>query len=81
MAFSYHKIGRERYSGFVRKEGIFIAVPEKAFLDCVYLFAYGKYKPDFGSMDLTKLDTGRLKKLMRGYPPKPMKIARKLCGI
>lgn len=81
VTFSYRKIDREHYSGFVRKDGVFIATPEKAFLDCVYLFSFGKYKPDFGSMDLTRLDPVGLKKLMRGYPPKSVKIARKLCGI
>lgn len=81
VIFDYHKISVGLYCGFVRENGIFIATPEKAFLDCVYLFSYGKYNPDFGSMDLTKLDTGRLKKLLRGYPPKPLKLARKLCGI
>ena len=81
VVFNYYKLSKARYFDFVKKDGVFIATPEKAFLDCVYLFSFGKYRPDFGSMDLTRLDTTRLKKLMRGYPAKTVKIARKLCKI
>lgn len=81
VIFNYYKLSKARYFDFIKKDGVFIATPEKAFLDCVYLFSFGKYNPDFSSMDLTKLNIARLKKLMRGYPAKTVKIAGKLCGI
>ena len=81
VVFNYFKLSNARYFDFIKKDGVFIATPEKAFLDCVYLFSFGKYKPDFRSMDLTKLNIARLKKIMRGYPAKTVRIAEKLCRI
>jgi len=36
-SFNYSKISRRLYFGFIRLKGFFIATPEKAFLDAVYL--------------------------------------------
>jgi len=79
--FNYYKLKKELYSGFIKKEDIFIAVKEKAFLDSVYLFSFGKYKLDISSLDLAKLDKGVLAKTARLFPRKTRFILEKLCKI
>ena len=60
VSFRYHKVQPQIYGGFVQDEGVFIATPEKAFLDAVYLNALGRYPLDWASMDLGRLDRASL---------------------
>jgi predicted transcriptional regulator of viral defense system len=81
IAFRYFKLKKKYYFDFVRKSGLFIATKEKAFLDAVYLYSFGKYRLDFGSLDLKKINKTRLLKLLKIYPSKTKKIVRSLCRI
>lgn len=81
MVFNYYKLKRQYYFDFVKKDDIFIATKEKAFLDAVYLYSFGKYKIDFSSLDLDKLDKNRIKKLLKLYPEKTRGIVKKICRI
>lgn len=81
MIFNYYKLKRQYYFDFVKKDDIFIATKEKAFLDAVYLYSFGKYKIDFSSLDLDKLDKNRIKKLLKLYPEKTGGIVKKICRI
>ena len=51
------------------KNGIYIASPEKAFLDEVYFLARGKATLDFDEIDAKKLSVKRLKDYSRPFPP------------
>ena len=79
--FNFYKIKPDYYSGFVKQDGFFIATPEKAFLDAVYLYSAGKYKIDFSSLDLSGLDKKRLKTSLKPFPARTGRIARELCKI
>jgi predicted transcriptional regulator of viral defense system len=79
--FNYYKFKKELYFDFIKKDGIFIATPEKAFLDALYLYSYGKYKIDFSALDLGKLDNKRIIKLVKAMPKKARLIAKKICKI
>jgi predicted transcriptional regulator of viral defense system len=81
LNFRYFKLNKEFYFDFERKNNIFIATKEKCFLDSVYLYSFGKYKIDFSSLVLNKLDKERLTKLFKNYPRKTIKIVKKLCRI
>ena len=78
--FRYYKLKRKYYFEFGRKDGLFIATKEKSFLDAVYLYSFGKYRIDFSSLDMKKLDGKKLLKLAKIYPPKTKKILKVLCG-
>lgn len=54
--FNYYKIQKMYYFDFMKKEDIFIATGEKAFIDSIYLYSFGKYKMDFSAIDLERLD-------------------------
>lgn len=68
--FRYTKVNSKFYSGYVKKDGFFIAVPEKALADALYLTVRGKYRLDISSVDRNKLDNKMIDKLLKKYPPK-----------
>ena len=68
--FSYIKINPLNYSGFDRIEGFFIAQPEKAFLDAVYLKSLGRYQLDISSIDFSKLNRKKVEEMAAMYPEK-----------
>jgi len=56
LSFSYHLIKQEIYDRFELRDGFFIAVPEKAVTDAIYLTSLGRYNCDFYAVDFTKVD-------------------------
>ncbi len=79
--FNFYKLKKEFYFGFIKRDDIFIALPEKAFVDSVYLYSFGKYKVDFNSLNIDKLDNRRIKKIIEEYPLKTKTIISRLCRI
>jgi predicted transcriptional regulator of viral defense system len=79
--FSYVKLQNQYYGDFIKKDGVFIATKEKAFLDAAYLFSFGKYKFDVASLDMKKLELKKLKSLLKVYPEKTKETVKRLCGI
>lgn len=71
--FSYTKIRKELYFGFEKKDDIFIAAPEKAFLDALYLKSIGRYDFDITAVDAGKLDKAILESMIKKYPDKTRK--------
>lgn len=76
-AFNYSKINKMLYFGFVKLKGFFIAGPEKAFLDALYLKSLKKYNFDLTSLDLGKLDLDKIKRLSVQYPPITRRLLKK----
>ena len=68
--FNYTKISTDLYSGFSRTRGFFIAAPEKAFLDAVYLMSLGRYSLDIPSIDFSKLNLEKIEYMVRLFPLK-----------
>jgi len=66
--FRYSKISSNLYFGFEKKDGFFIATPEKALLDAVYLISYGRYSLDLSSIDSENINRFEMEKLSRAYP-------------
>jgi predicted transcriptional regulator of viral defense system len=64
----FRQISTELFFGFGMKNGIYIASPEKAFLDQVYFATRGKATLDFDELDIKKLSIKTLKELSRKFP-------------
>ena len=75
--FRYTKIKEDLYSGFKKEKGFFIATPEKALLDAVYLLSYGRYALDLSAVDTDKLDRKEIGRLGRQFPSRTEKVLRK----
>jgi predicted transcriptional regulator of viral defense system len=65
FVFSYTLIRKDLYSHFELKNGFFIATPEKALADCVYLTGLRRYNCDFDAVDFKKLDMGKVNAFLR----------------
>lgn len=77
-AFRYLKVGAALYGGFAKDQGVFIASPEKALIDSVYLAAMGRYTLDVASLDLSKLDREKLNQLVANHPSKTQKSLERI---
>ena len=80
-AFNFYKLKKELYFDFSKKGAFFIAGKEKAFLDSMYLFSFGKYKIDTASLDFAKLEKKKIKGMLGRYPAKTKRIVEKVCRI
>jgi len=74
--FRYSKIAAPLYSGFNRQDGFFMAGPEKALVDAVYLVSFGRYALDFTSIDHGKIDEDEIEKISEPYPRRTKKMLR-----
>ena len=74
---NFTKIGQGLYFGFVKKNNFFIATPEKAFLDAVYLMSLARYDLDLSSIDRDKLDMAKIKAIAGKFPQKTREVLKK----
>jgi len=68
----YHHLRPDLFWGYKQDEKIFIAEPEKAFLDLVYLSLNGYAKFDVEEMNLGLLDKNKLKKYLKRFKNKKL---------
>ena len=74
VEFNYTKISKQYYFDFNKLNGVFIASPEKALLDALYLASLGRYSLDFSALETSKFDKEKLRGLFVGYPKKTNKL-------
>jgi predicted transcriptional regulator of viral defense system len=75
--FRYAKVAGALYFGFKKEKDFFIASPEKALLDAIYLMTYGRYGLDISALDVTKLNIKEIERLSRKYPLKTQNMLKK----
>jgi len=68
--FTYTKMNLDLYFGFRKENGFFIAIPEKALLDALYLMSYGRYSLDLSAIDIKSFDGNVIQSLSTKYPTK-----------
>jgi predicted transcriptional regulator of viral defense system len=64
----FRQIASKLFFGFEMRNGIYIASPEKAFLDEVYFKARGKATIDVDELNIKKLSFKTLKDLLKRFP-------------
>ncbi len=75
--FRYSKVTGSLYFGFRKEKQFFIATPEKALLDALYLMSYGRYALDIAALDIEKFDPNEIKHLVAEFPLKTRKLVKK----
>jgi predicted transcriptional regulator of viral defense system len=80
FTFLYSKISLYLYKGFERVEDVFIALPEKALLDSLYLASLGRYSLDTSALDLTKVNGEVLENLSSFFPSRLRTFMENCCG-
>ena len=68
-AVEFRQIAPKLFFGFEIRNGYYIALPEKAFLDEIYFMLRGKTTLDFDELSIKKLSLAALKDLSRRFPP------------
>ena len=75
--FRYSKIAGNLYFGFKKEKEYFIATPEKALVDAIYLMSYGRYALDISALDSEKLNGDEILRLSTKFPLKTKKMLKK----
>ena len=81
VLFNFYKLKRELYFDFIKQGDFFIATKEKALLDAIYLYSFGKYSFDVSSIDMAKIDLKKIKKLLIKYPERTKGAFERICKI
>jgi predicted transcriptional regulator of viral defense system len=79
IEFRFFKVKKSFYSGFIRTENFFIAGPEKAFADALYLTSIGKYSLDFEAINFKKLNVNQINLYLENSNRITIKFWNKLC--
>lgn len=77
--FNFYKLKRELYFDFIKQGDFFIATKEKALLDAIYLYSFGKYSFDVSSVDMAKIDLKKIEKLLIKYPERTKGAFERIC--
>ena len=64
----FRQISSELFFGYEMRNGIYIASPEKAFMDQIYFATRGKTTLDLDELDIKKLSIKTLKDLSNKFP-------------
>jgi len=64
----FRQIASKLFFGFELKNGMSVALPEKAFLDQLYFVGRGKTTIDFDELDIKKLSIKILRELAKRFP-------------
>ena len=75
--FRYSKLSKSLYFGFKKEQDFFIATPEKALLDAVYLLSYGRYALDISALDPEKFDHAEMENLSGKFPLKTINMLKR----
>ena len=64
----FRQLKRNLFWGYEMEGGIYIARPEKAFLDLVYFASRGKASIDMDEIDMAKLSLSKIRELLKKFP-------------
>ncbi|MFN3694200.1 MAG: hypothetical protein ACK4UV_04250 [Ignavibacterium sp.] len=79
IEFRFFKVKQSLYSGFIRTDNFFIAEPEKALADAVYLTSIGRYSLDFEAVNFKELKTKQIDAYLKKTNSLTIKFWNKLC--
>ncbi len=65
IEFRFILVKKDFYTGFLTENNFFIAAPEKALADAVYLSSIGKYSLDFDAVDFSKIGKQKVSKYLK----------------
>lgn len=74
----FRKLAQKYFFSYQLKEGIYIATPEKALIDQLYLTSLGCAKLDFGELNLKSLSKIKFQQILKRFPLKTKKLATKV---
>lgn len=77
--FKYILVKKSFYNGFIPENNFFIAVPEKALADAIYLSSMGRYNTDFDAIDFNKINESKVSKYIKNTNNRSKSFWDNLC--
>lgn len=78
VAIEYRKLKPELFFGFDKIDSLFIATPEKALLDTLYLASFGKISIKFEQLDLKEINIREIRKISKKFPERTRLMLKKI---
>lgn len=66
--FEYTHLKKDLFFGYEFKNKVYVALPEKALADLVYLIARGKRTADLNTLEKRKINQKLLRKILKKFP-------------
>lgn len=79
VEFKFFLIKKILYTDFILENQFFIASPEKAFADAIYLTSLGRYDCDFEAIDFKKINKQKVNKIIQSTNSKTKTFWNNLC--
>jgi predicted transcriptional regulator of viral defense system len=79
IEFRFTLVKKNFYTGFSLENDFFIALPEKALADAVYLSSLGKYNCDFDAVNFSKLNKSKINKYIKSTNDKTIIFWDTIC--
>ena len=76
LTVRFSKVSELLYFGFEKKNNVYIAQPEKALIDAVYLTSLGRYSLDISAISENKFDSKILTQMVAAYPLRTKNLMR-----
>ncbi|MDI6766485.1 MAG: hypothetical protein QME52_06655 [Bacteroidota bacterium] len=76
----YKKIKPLLFFGYERTGDLYIATPEKALIDTLYFYSFGKTILTLQELNLKEINHKEVQKLVKPYPARTQNLIRKLFG-
>lgn len=73
IQFRYLRLPEKYWFGFEKIKNFFMAKPEKALCEAVYLMSMGRYALDVQAINMKKIDIAILSKYLKRFPKKAQK--------
>lgn len=76
--FEYTHLKDTLFFGYVLKENIYIATPEKAIADLIYLISRGKRMAELDTFEIKKINQKKLREILKKFPRYAVAKARNM---
>ncbi|MFH1564536.1 MAG: hypothetical protein ABIC82_01670 [bacterium] len=76
--FEYSRLRDDLFFGYELKNKIYIAAPEKALADLLYLISRGKRLVELDTLDISKINKKKLNSILKKFPKYTVEKAKKL---
>ena len=76
----FTKLSDKYYFGYVFENGINIAIPEKALVDCLYLVSKGKRVLNVDELYLKNIDEEKIIEITKVFPKNTRELVRDVVG-
>ena len=74
--FEYVRLKDDLFFGYELKNGVYIAAPEKALADLIYLISRGKRIVELDSLEIKKINQKKLSEILKKFPKYTKKKAK-----